>query len=162
MVAHDQALTGQTSRSPHPSLRKNKGGRHPLARITDQTARPETHQNLIHNSKEQTPSRSTRERPTSSANTKNPPIGDDPCTGRIPYLLCDETPNQGQACSRAKNQNSYGGERVRTDDPLLAKQVLSQLSYTPIEMAQPNIIVVQSPQPGGQKATPNLGGPGRI
>ncbi len=24
-----------------------------------------------------------------------------------------------------------GGERVRTDDPLLAKQVLSQLSYTP-------------------------------
>ena len=26
---------------------------------------------------------------------------------------------------------AYGGERVRTDDPLLAKQVLSQLSYTP-------------------------------
>jgi hypothetical protein len=24
-----------------------------------------------------------------------------------------------------------GGERDRTDDPLLAKQVLSQLSYTP-------------------------------
>ena len=34
------------------------------------------------------------------------------------------------------NQLSYepipgGDERVRTDDPLLAKQVLSQLSYTP-------------------------------
>ena len=28
---------------------------------------------------------------------------------------------------------AYGGdERDRTDDPLLAKQVLSQLSYTPI------------------------------
>ena len=28
---------------------------------------------------------------------------------------------------------SFGGdERVRTDDPLLAKQVLSQLSYTPV------------------------------
>ena len=27
---------------------------------------------------------------------------------------------------------SGGDERVRTDDPLLAKQVLSQLSYTPI------------------------------
>jgi hypothetical protein len=26
-----------------------------------------------------------------------------------------------------------GGERDRTDDPLLAKQVLSQLSYTPAE-----------------------------
>ena len=25
-----------------------------------------------------------------------------------------------------------GGRRVRTDDPLLAKQVLSQLSYAPI------------------------------
>ena len=25
-----------------------------------------------------------------------------------------------------------GGERVRTDDPLLAKQVLSQLSYPPV------------------------------
>ena len=25
-----------------------------------------------------------------------------------------------------------GDERVRTDDPLLAKQVLSQLSYTPV------------------------------
>ena len=28
-----------------------------------------------------------------------------------------------------------GGERDRTDDPLLAKQVLSQLSYTPDEPA---------------------------
>ena len=28
--------------------------------------------------------------------------------------------------------NIGGGERDRTDDPLLAKQVLSQLSYTPI------------------------------
>jgi hypothetical protein len=28
--------------------------------------------------------------------------------------------------------NPGGGERDRTDDPLLAKQVLSQLSYTPV------------------------------
>ena len=28
-------------------------------------------------------------------------------------------------------QRTGGGERTRTDDPLLAKQVLSQLSYTP-------------------------------
>ena len=27
-----------------------------------------------------------------------------------------------------------GGERDRTDDPLLAKQVLSQLSYTPMNV----------------------------
>ena len=30
------------------------------------------------------------------------------------------------------NTGIGGGERDRTDDPLLAKQVLSQLSYTPI------------------------------
>ncbi len=29
------------------------------------------------------------------------------------------------------SKNDGGGERIRTDDPLLAKQVLSQLSYTP-------------------------------
>jgi hypothetical protein len=29
-----------------------------------------------------------------------------------------------------------GGERDRTDDPLLAKQVLSQLSYTPTRNLQ--------------------------
>ena len=29
------------------------------------------------------------------------------------------------------NTISGGGDRTRTDDPLLAKQVLSQLSYTP-------------------------------
>ena len=30
-----------------------------------------------------------------------------------------------------KKGKNGGGERDRTDDPLLAKQVLSQLSYTP-------------------------------
>jgi hypothetical protein len=29
------------------------------------------------------------------------------------------------------SKSDGGGERIRTDDPLLAKQVLSQLSYTP-------------------------------
>ena len=33
--------------------------------------------------------------------------------------------------SNASLQNLGGGERVRTDDPLRARQVLSQLSYTP-------------------------------
>lgn len=30
-----------------------------------------------------------------------------------------------------------GGDRIRTDDPLRAKQVLSQLSYTPIKCIEP-------------------------
>ena len=33
--------------------------------------------------------------------------------------------------SRVESKIRGGGERDRTDDPLLAKQVLSQLSYTP-------------------------------
>ena len=34
-------------------------------------------------------------------------------------------------------QNFGGGERVRTDDPLRARQVLSQLSYTPKNVGGP-------------------------
>ena len=34
-------------------------------------------------------------------------------------------------------QVTFGGDnRARTDDPLLAKQVLSQLSYTPVVVAK--------------------------
>ena len=42
------------------------------------------------------------------------------------YSLCPFFKEQHFCCS------SGGDERDRTDDPLLAKQVLSQLSYTPI------------------------------
>ena len=41
----------------------------------------------------------------------------------------------GQAllnASPVREHSDGGGERDRTDDPLLAKQVLSQLSYTPV------------------------------
>ncbi len=37
----------------------------------------------------------------------------------------------GQRITKTKYYVFGGGERDRTDDPLLAKQVLSQLSYTP-------------------------------
>jgi len=33
---------------------------------------------------------------------------------------------------------AYGDDRVRTDDPLLAKQVLSQLSYAPAFLSKDN------------------------
>ena len=36
------------------------------------------------------------------------------------------------------SKNDGGGERIRTDDPLLAKQVLSQLSYTPVWRGGPS------------------------
>ena len=42
---------------------------------------------------------------------------------------------QGRAIS-AQPWEVGGADRVRTDDPLLAKQVLSQLSYSPIGSAK--------------------------
>ena len=42
-----------------------------------------------------------------------------------------QTTNPKGRRNAGKGRRWYGGERVRTDDPLLAKQVLSQLSYTP-------------------------------
>ena len=45
----------------------------------------------------------------------------------------ERTRQQAQGLlTNALNQLYGGGERDRTDDPLLAKQVLSQLSYTPL------------------------------
>ena len=40
--------------------------------------------------------------------------------------------NLGYALSHPSNRKTGGASRDRTDDPLLAKQVLSQLSYGPI------------------------------
>ena len=43
-----------------------------------------------------------------------------------------------------------GDERVRTDDPLLAKQVLSQLSYTPVSFDPASIQLFSSYSPEGR------------
>ena len=44
----------------------------------------------------------------------------------------------GARYNRLSYEPVFGGdERVRTDDPLLAKQVLSQLSYTPMRELPP-------------------------
>ncbi len=37
-----------------------------------------------------------------------------------------------KGCRKGANQDFGGAERDRTADPLLAKQVLSQLSYSPV------------------------------
>ncbi len=39
---------------------------------------------------------------------------------------------EGHSASRPAGASQNGGERDRTDDLLLAKQALSQLSYTPL------------------------------
>jgi hypothetical protein len=42
---------------------------------------------------------------------------------------------------------SGGGDRTRTDDPLLAKQVLSQLSYTPGYGVHPDYVITGYERP---------------
>ena len=45
---------------------------------------------------------------------------------------------QGNQPLSSQHQNLGGAERDRTADPLLAKQVLSQLSYSPIQVSIPD------------------------
>ena len=49
-----------------------------------------------------------------------------------------------------------GDERVRTDDPLLAKQVLSQLSYTPISLRVRSTLRFPEPQKLNNDLGPEL------
>ena len=64
------------------------------------------------------------------------------------------TPNIGQLC--------FGGaDRDRTGDPLLAKQVLSQLSYSPIgasshQLPATSVLLAA----GSYKLAADIGGPG--
>ena len=51
---------------------------------------------------------------------------------------------QGHQPLSSQHQNLGGAERDRTADPLLAKQVLSQLSYSPIQVSIPDRLATQS------------------
>ena len=50
---------------------------------------------------------------------------------RLASLLPDRSHPEWTAAIRKQRMSSGGAERDRTADPLLAKQVLSQLSYSP-------------------------------
>ena len=63
----------------------------------------------------------------------------DPGKGKAFAIRSLGTRGVGPAVPASRGQSPrlpqpYGGDRVRTDDPLLAKQVLSQLSYAPKTM----------------------------
>ena len=92
-------------------------------------ARPGAHQNLIHSCQR------TNAHPAQPP--KVPPNGSNPIrTAPNPsaHIAPSSTTNHGQAPIGPEPKppaHRHGGGRDRTDDPLLAKQVLSQLSYTP-------------------------------
>ena len=115
----------------------------PLARKHPRRpARPETHQNLIHISKEHPATRGHGARGRRSIN----PIHDNrrrkpralPWTrsGQRSQTRIHMMAFQARSLRRGLGQSpilasAYGGGRDRTDDLLLAKQALSQLSYAP-------------------------------
>ena len=115
-----EAFTGQTDRN--------------------EWTRPRTHQNLIYNVKKITPPRLNPCGPKPDENNAMPaelPLGMSGYHAAFAYFsvtsraaLAAHSQSIRQS-STPLNKRSGGGERVRTDDPLLAKQVLSQLSYAP-------------------------------
>jgi hypothetical protein len=103
-------------------------------------ARPETHQNLIHIAKDHNTRTAQKRRPKCrTGNSKYPhALGSINCAepklrrGNLddrhqakPHALADRAQNLIATCSHCKTGGDY---RDRTDDLLLAKQALSQLS----------------------------------
>ena len=58
--------------------------------------------------------------------------GLEPPTSRLSGVRSNHLSYEPVSVGSFPNMVFGGDERVRTDDPLLAKQVLSQLSYTPV------------------------------
>ena len=89
----------------------------PIELVRWEPSRPETHQNLIYTFQRTNNAEPSVARPAQIRTHRTRPAGanrDDPNA----WLPCDIT---------------NGDDRDRTDDPLLAKQVLSQLSYAPVQ-----------------------------
>ena len=116
----------------HTTERRDPGS---IRRQTASHTRPETHQNLIHPDKEQrTPNRRTNGVPTRPGPLAQMHAHTDfghsaiqsPMSRKPPETKTLEDPH-----SLGANGRPGGDDRDRTDDPLLAKQVLSQLSYAP-------------------------------
>ncbi len=123
------------TRQPQPV---RTGQNHP-----SRPTRPGAHQNQIHNTKEQTHGHNPAH-PTLSEARQSQPIEDPSHETAIAAAGRRPAPRRGQSspsplhpkgdrrplhpCSRAEPRYAGGDYRIRTDDPLLAKQVLYQLS----------------------------------
>ena len=124
-------------------------------------ARPETHQNLIHPDKD-------HRHPPGSTNGKAGPASSGTRNADLSSLLRDrptqlvrrpssDTRHQAPVIQTPPPRHHPGGDdRVRTDDPLLAKQVLSQLSYVPSRQARTHRTEGMVGQGGFEPPTPRL------
>ena len=131
-------LAQHTTLASEPSSRPLAGRQNRPVRQSQPRTRPETHQNLIHSDKEHArpsgnaPRGRHRRRPTCPDSTIAP-------NSRLP---CDTANSPATACNSSDQpcrstapdmptSPTWWRRSDRTDDPLLAKQVLSQLSYAP-------------------------------
>jgi hypothetical protein len=104
-------------------------------------------------------------------NDKQPCPTDDPASTAVLQGLTDPANlflmEPASAYPTRRSQRAPGGaDRNRTDDPLLAKQVLSQLSYSPegwLARSLQEPLSTAARQPGARRLRVNrTGGPGKI
>ena len=125
-IAESLLLSTQqlTPLNPTPPLNAEAFGQ------TTRWERPETHQNLIHPDKDPSPDGNPRHRASNRRHLRHQRF-----QSRKPMPIVVASPRYTSQTNAGRLTISItargGGDRTRTDDPLLAKQVLSQLSYTP-------------------------------
>ena len=124
-----------------PARRIIPGVKPPCGSHPSDPAQPAAHQNQIHDRKTNNAPPATRPGIAKRHHRTTTPTGMR-CNqqhqalehGKPPRLSCDEDRTDRRVSPRHKPPCGFvggGSDRDRTDDPLLAKQVLSQLSYAP-------------------------------
>ena len=112
------------------------------AKPAESSRASKTHQNLIHNpQRTHAPRRPAKHQARAAPGFKHqaPPNGSGPAPETQTSTHPVTPPAQPRGLARPRNHRPPGGGRDRTDDLLLAKQALSQLSYAPMPgFAAPN------------------------
>ena len=115
-----------------PNHQATEISRSPSQAVQDKNTRVQNAPNPIHQSKNNNPHRFTAQ-----IDHKTTFLGTSYLEASTSVTKPDSKPLSRDPFIQPPKAVSNGGERVRTDDPLLAKQVLSQLSYTPKRLAPP-------------------------
>ena len=144
---------------PHPATphkATTQDTNHPVRLAA--TARPETHQNLIHPDKDISPTTNIATMHTKGDINGITPNPEHPVPGPSnPDLLLLRDPSRPHPLDTNQSLPG-GGDPYSTYHPLLAKQVLSASELHPLT----ELKSATNQSPGPEKSDPNIGGPGRI